>query len=239
MWPFLNRILDFLFPFCCVSCENEGQVLCKSCFLSLNMRDLAVCPGCIEESSFGVLCQNCSSLEAWKYGLDVLWSMFTYEKGGAIAKLLHLYKYEGLQAYGDSLQNLLSRTFNVQIPRTIALNIDLITWVPLTNSKRSKRGFNQSEAFANTLQYPEKLVKLLYKTKENAPQMSLDKAARITNVLGAYAVIPQQKHQLIGKKVLLVDDVATTLSTLNECAKALKLSGADEVYGLVLARQGV
>ena len=105
--------------------------------------------------------------------------------------------------------------------------------------KRLKwRGFNQSEEIGKELA---KFLKIpltndvLYKTRETPPQMELVAEARKENIREAFLV--KNKEKITAKKILLIDDVYTTGSTMNECARVLKDSGAKEVWGVAVARE--
>ncbi len=107
---------------------------------------------------------------------------------------------------------------------------DYVTSVPLNTMSLRKRGFNQSELLAKSLAtrigvpYQPLLVKL-FATPAQKQQTRIRRAA---NLLGAFDVIDERS--LINKTVLLVDDLHTTGATLHECAKMLKIYGAEQVY---------
>ena len=114
--------------------------------------------------------------------------------------------------------------------------VDVVTWTPLSRRRKKKRGFDQAELLARTaageLGLPAR--KLLEKEKDNGPQSHLeDEAARRANVQGVYRLTGED---LSGLRVLLVDDVVTTGSTMGECARLLLEGGASEVWGLTLAQ---
>jgi len=119
-------------------------------------------------------------------------------------------------------------------------NFDIITSVPLTNKRLRSRKYNQSAILAQEL--ARKLNKkcnnlLLKKTKETKVQAGLSKKDRQKNLKNAFKVNPRYKEQLTAKNILIIDDVYTTGSTLNECARTLKREGfTGKIYGLVLAR---
>ena len=111
--------------------------------------------------------------------------------------------------------------------------------VPLFKRKLKKRGFNQAEEIAKELSRVLKIPLIsdnLIKTKETPPQVNLSEKEREENLKNAFfcknpALIKQ-------KKIFLIDDVYTTGSTMEECAKTLKQSGAKEIWGIVVAREG-
>lgn len=110
---------------------------------------------------------------------------------------------------------------------------DLVTAVPLHGRERRERGFNQAQmlgqALAKRLRVP--YASVLTKVTPTAPQKELKAVQRSGNLLGVFDVC----GDVNGRTILLVDDVITTGSTLNECAKMLKIFGAEEVYAVTAA----
>ena len=103
---------------------------------------------------------------------------------------------------------------------------DIIVIVPISKQRKKERGYNQSELIAREISKITKVPiaqKILYKTKNNVPQSSLNKKQREENAKGVYKAKNTQK--VINKKILLIDDIYTTGNTLNECAYALKQIG--------------
>ena len=103
---------------------------------------------------------------------------------------------------------------------------DIIIVVPLSRKRKLKRGYNQSQLIAkcisNILQI-EIQNGILYKTKDILPQSTLNKEERIQNIKGVYSA--KNIDNIKNKKILLVDDIYTTGSTLNECCKVFAKSG--------------
>ncbi len=103
---------------------------------------------------------------------------------------------------------------------------DIIIVVPVSNKRKKERGYNQSELIAKEIS---KIIKvpiaknILYKIKNTVPQSSLNKEQREQNAKGVYMIKNQQK--IINKKILLIDDIYTTGSTINECAKVIVQQG--------------
>lgn len=115
---------------------------------------------------------------------------------------------------------------------------DIIIPVPISKKRKTQRGYNQSELIIKECARLDKTItvckEVLYKIKDTKPQSTLDKEQRKINIQGAYKV--QNSNIINNKKVLLFDDIYTTGSTLEECAKALKKSGAYEVSVLTFAK---
>lgn len=113
---------------------------------------------------------------------------------------------------------------------------DLIAWVPVSRWRKLKRGYDQVELIADALckelQVPP--TACLKKIRHNPPQSSIASAAqRRANVLGVYKV--PNPDAVLGKRILLLDDIITTGATISECAKTLMAAGAKEVYGVAVA----
>ena len=103
---------------------------------------------------------------------------------------------------------------------------DIIIVVPISKRRKSDRGYNQSELIAREISKIIKVPiakKILYKSKNTVPQSSLNKKQREENAKGAYKA--KKDVKLYDKKILLIDDIYTTGSTLNECAKCLMKIG--------------
>ncbi len=120
------------------------------------------------------------------------------------------------------------------VPPALALGrADLVAWVPSTRRSEAERGFNPAEELARHLARLLHLRArpLLRKARDTADQAGLSRAARRANLSGAFAAAAR-----IPARVLLVDDVMTTGTTVDECAGALKASGAKRVNVVTFAR---
>ncbi|HET7058270.1 MAG TPA: phosphoribosyltransferase family protein [Nitrospiraceae bacterium] len=117
------------------------------------------------------------------------------------------------------------------------ISIDVIIPVPLHPTRLRDREYNQSLLLADRLSRA-RHVPLSYdnlvRTRETAPQTDLSRAVRLKNLRRAFAV--RRPEDVAGKCVLLIDDVFTTGTTVNECAKTLRKAGTSEVYVCTLAR---
>jgi len=109
--------------------------------------------------------------------------------------------------------------------------------IPLNEKRLRWRGFNQAEEIAKELSQFFKIPLVrncLLRIKNNQPQVELKEMARKNNIKNVFSC--QNQKEIMGKKILLVDDVYTTGATMEEAAKVLKGSGAKEVLGVVIAR---
>ena len=123
-------------------------------------------------------------------------------------------------------------------PREILWETDYILAVPLHKKRLRWRGFNQAEYLAKRVADHFGLIfrdDIIIRQKYTPPQVKIrDYKERAKNIKGAFKCL--SPRSIKNKKIILIDDVCTTLSTLGECAKVLKKAGAKEVWGLVLAR---
>ncbi len=115
---------------------------------------------------------------------------------------------------------------------------DIIIPVPISKKRKKQRGYNQSELIIKECTKLDESINvymnILYKTKNTKPQSTLNKEQRKMNLQGAYEV--KNSNHITNKKVLLFDDIYTTGSTLEECAKVLRQAGAFEISVLTLAK---
>ncbi|MFN7919022.1 MAG: ComF family protein [Bryobacteraceae bacterium] len=161
-------------------------------------------------------------------GFDAAYTYGGYE--GALRRLIHVFKYDGVTTLAEPLGRLLARA----LPRDI--EFDLVVPAPMHWRRRWSRGFNQAELLAREIGRRISVpVKPALRRGRNTPsQAGLTSAARRRNLAGAFRVSDPKK--VAGKHVLLVDDVLTTGTTAAVCARALKRAGAARVTVLTLAR---
>lgn len=119
----------------------------------------------------------------------------------------------------------------------LADGIDLIVPIPLTKKKLNERGYNHTELMAKELRFMLNVPyeNVLVKMRDTDEQKSLHEAERRENMKGVFAVSPKASD-IAGKRILLIDDVCTTGSTLSEAAKTLKDGGAGKVYAASFAK---
>lgn len=233
-----NIVLDTIFPVSCISCDKPGVWLCENCLNKVFLKTEQVCPYCeIKITPNGHTCFDCKK----KFSLDGLLVSASY-KDKIISSAIHLYKYRFIEDFSRVLGNIMLRAI-----RNSELSLpDIIIPIPLHEKRLRWRGFNQSELIANYIK--ERIApglpipvenNLLERFRHTNPQMEIkNQAQRKKNIKKAFKV-PKNKLNLIkNRRILLVDDVATTGATIFECAKTLKKLGASEVFAAVIARQG-
>lgn len=162
-------------------------------------------------------------------GFDEVFSAGVYD--GALRKLIHLFKFEGVRPLARPLAGFLRQA----LPRE--RRFDVIVPMPLHWRRRWSRGFNQSQLLAREIgrRWNVPVRKLVRRKRATAPQAGLTSAQRRKNVQGAFEA--KKRARLQGMSVLLIDDVLTTGATASACARALKRAGAAHVSLLTLARR--
>jgi ComF family protein len=217
MWIKLKTfLLDVFFPKSCLNCGREGDYLCQDC------QGMLALSGFHEKPSVP--------------HLEDLYFPLSYQNP-LFKTLLHQFKYEPfLRELSRTLTDLIIAHFQL-LDNQIKLQDAVLLAVPLHKKRLKWRGFNQAEEIARELSRFLNIPLLqgcLSRTKETRPQVELNEEERKENVKGIFEVT--NKELLKDKKILLVDDVCTTGTTLSECAKALREAGAREVIGVTLAR---
>lgn len=153
-------------------------------------------------------------------GIDNTFVLARYE--GIIAQAIKEIKYRGTFAISQELAEMFPK---------LNFSFDYLVPVPLAPKRLVERGFNQAEKLARALKLAP-VANTLTRTRETKPQFDLKISGRRQNVENAFAT----KYDCSGFRVCLVDDVATTGSTLSECAKVLRKAGARKVYAICIAR---
>lgn len=178
-----------------------------------------------------VFCGPCAaSVEPASQGGDVV-APFLY--GGAVARAITRFKYEGRADLARPLSDLLARC----VGQVGAGPDDVTVPVPLHPNRLTERGFNQAALLARAFARrsgARVAPRALERLRDTAQQASLDRVARASNVMDAFRV--RTPSVVAGRHVVLVDDVCTTGATLDACARALGDAGAARVTRAVLAR---
>jgi len=156
------------------------------------------------------------------------WAVFE----SPIQNALHTIKYRrNISGFGDTLALQM-----VEFVRSLHLKLDLMIPIPLGRKRLRERGYNQVALVARPLAYEldlEYAPKAVWKSRETRTQVGLTISQRRENVSNAYQADPSVVAR---KSILLMDDVATTGSTISACTDALLSAGAQEIYALTIAR---
>lgn len=235
-----SSLIETFFPFFCFGCQKEGSCLCSDCRTVLEVAEHIYClceknPLRLPPESKNGKCQKCrnKALSGLRFALS-------YKERALTRMLIRNFKYEPfVKILAKTLAELIAEHFAKAEKNIYEFwQGGILVPVPLEKRKMKWRGYNQSEELAKELSFlfATPLVgDVLIKTRETPPQMELTKEERERNLAGVFAV--QNKEEIKGKKVFLVDDVYTTGSTMEECARALRQSDAKSVWGIAVARE--
>ena len=210
-----SALLDILFPPRCVFCrrflKSGRELICDACSRSLPYTER----GGEKTGEFFSVCV----------------APLYYE--GDVRESLLRFKFKDATGYSKAYGKLLADC----IKENLAGRYDLISWVPLSRKRLKERGYDQAMllALAAALELDDVAVSTLEKPVEAEKQSQMGSAEmRRANISGAYSAVDPELVD--GKRILLIDDIVTTGSTLSECAKTLLAAGASEVLCAAVAR---
>jgi len=240
-WPWFCRLrgavgaaadglVAVLYPFECVSCGRSlpaRGILCEACVpepAEGGEDRCSVCGAPVADRLID-LCLVCGTRER---GFDRLVALGSYD--GCWGELVRKLKFEREIAVGRWLSEQLAEAAR---RASIEDDLDVVTYVPMTPGERRRRGFNQAQVLARgvaaELGLP--LRRSLVKRRRTRPQTMLPAKERRGNLQDAFRAVPSKCA-----RALLIDDISTTGSTAEECARALRQAGFSSVRVLVVAR---
>ena len=221
-----DHILNLLFPVTCVNChapvqERKWGGACPECWSSLIPLVPPFCAKCGEPApAIEGLCGPCMTGE---HLFDFARSALLFTR--TLREIIHHLKYSDRVSLANPLGNILKECLDRE-----TFTGDLVVPVPLHRSRERQRGFNQAELIAARLGRP-MATRLLRRRKDTPSQTGLTRNERKRNLASAFEVRGKVKGT-----VIVVDDVYTTGSTMNEIARTLKRAGAGRVEVLTVAR---
>ena len=213
----LNDFLSLVFP-----------KVCHACGKSLLKKEDCICTHCLyhlPKTNFHLYADNPVVKLFWgRTPIASASSMYSFSKGGKVQQLIHQLKYRGKKEIGISL----GKHYGIELKKSpLFSSANVVMPVPLHRKKMKKRGYNQSETFAQGIAQSmdiESPANVLLRKFSSDTQTRKSRFARWKNVEEIFCVVAPEK--LEGKHVLLVDDVVTTGSTLEACAnKILEVPG--------------
>ncbi len=232
-------LLHTIFPTNCATCsdflwDDPIPFFCRRCWSQISPIPSPVCPRCARPfASSSALSHSpnheCGKCRRRSPSYNHARTPYAYQS--PLKEAIVLLKHKGKTQLAPLLAQLMAQTG----PPVVI--IDAIVAVPLHPTRLRKREFNQSLLLARSLgkrwNLPV-LTNVLLRTKLTPPQTSLSRRARLTNLRKCFAV--KRPDVIEGKNILVVDDVFTTGTTVNECAKTLRKAGAQSVHVQTLAR---
>lgn len=236
----LNAILNILLPPRCIKCGKilaGKNGLCAECFGKIRFISAPLCHRCgrpfLSDNNLKFraiqYCGEC--LRKKRFLFEMMRSAFIYDDESK--NLILDLKFRDKTGYAETLSGLLYSA-GADIWKE---NPDLIIPVPIHRLRLLQRRYNQSALLADFLAHKTQIptdCRSLIRCRNTVPQVQLSGKARRNNLKQAFEVMKPQNIK--GRKIVLIDDVSTTGSTLNECAKVLHKAGAAKIYALTLAR---
>ncbi|MDP2586379.1 MAG: ComF family protein [Candidatus Komeilibacteria bacterium] len=221
----IDFILTLIFPIECLGCNKEDIYLCDECLAKIKIYDQ---PPVFEHPL--------THLNGIIYATDY--------KQKLLQQIIHNFKFRYIKELAEPLAKILAEFWtnyinSVETRNCASLQNDkpIIIPVPLNKKRLLERGFNQAELiakiFASQFNYP-LFSNAIIRSKNTPHQVGLNKKERLTNVKNSFAITDPELIK--DRIVILIDDVVTTGSTLEEIAKTLKQAGAKDAWGLTVAK---
>ena len=232
-------LVNLFYPALCRGCGKKStkwnQNICTSCLKRIKKRLPPFCAKCgkqiagdPEEQNVCVDCKNDSIY------FDRALSVFRYE--GLLKDLIHDFKYKKMTSLSEELVAIASGFIE---EHNVGKKSDLVLSIPMHRKRFLEREVNTSDILAKSMA---KKLNIPYssgalkKIKNTSPQSRLSRAQRIDNITYSFSIPEKRIDEIRHKNILLVDDLFTTGSTVNECAKMLKESGSGLIEIITLAR---
>lgn len=229
-----NFLLDLLFPPRCAVCGElltlAERELCAACAEHIPYLSGDTCPHCGGRSADGGICSYCMK----SYAFERAYAAFSY---ALLRRTIHLFKYSGSIPLGRVMGDLLA-DYVLQFYPQLLQEVDVMLAVPLHAERQRQRGFNQTHILCERLAARTGLSfseSGLERKRDTVAQSFLSVQERRQNVRDAFRATADFSE----KRVLLVDDIFTTGTTCQECARELYRAGAAEVIVLCLSAAGV
>lgn len=232
----LRALATLFYPPLCVVCAvpvGSAEYLCGDCSDKAPRIKPPFCATCSEPFPGSITetfsCANCAHRV-----LHFSSAVAAYRSRGIVRKLIHEFKYGHQVHLRHPVADWLVETLDD--PRLQGRRFDAVIPVPLHPARKRERGFNQAELLAEALSKRANLPlrNALERIRYTTTQTAFDRSERMENLHNAFRL--RKKADVRGCRVLLIDDVLTTGSTLSECARVLKAGGAISVHAATAAR---
>ena len=231
-----EALLSLLYPPHCANCQcatAAGEHLCEECRGTARRITPPFCHTCSQPFDGKVrgafVCANCTGRE-----FHFECAVAAYRSNNVVREFIHRFKYDRhfylrhplAEWLGDALED----------ERITVRPFDFLVPVPLHSARERDREFNQADVLAALLAERAKVpvLRCLERTRYTTTQTKLDREERMENLRGAFRV--RQTPAVLNRHLLIVDDVLTTGSTVDECARVLRLAGAASVRVVTVAR---
>ncbi len=237
-FKFLSLVLDIVFPPKCIFCNCIMPIRTKIC----------ICESCEEEVPFikGKVCNKCGQpmeasaqsdmcLDCRRNPHEYIQGISVLEYKGKVKHTIVRLKFYGKKKYAEALGSIVANKIK-------SMNnwpsFDLIVYTPLHKTSYTKRGYNQAGLIAGTISKEMGVdigKDVLLKIRKTKSQNKLTRAQRLINIKNAFSVNNRALDLVKDACILLVDDVYTTGTTVDECTRTLKKAGANKVFVVTAA----
>lgn len=220
----LDNVVAIIAPFSCIVCSRKGYSLCPSCQESSLERVVSRCFRCHKSTLQHQVCTSCKQATS----LDHVWVTSLYR--GIAKDIVETLKFERARAVSADIAHMMSESMPILDPQTIVCH------VPTTHTRIRQRGYDQSALIAKKLAHYKKLSynSHLCCRAVSSRQVGAGRIDRFKQAEVAYAINPS--YDIVGKHILVVDDITTSGATLQSIAKLLKKAGARHVDAAVFAQ---
>ncbi|HJV47502.1 MAG TPA: ComF family protein [Bacillota bacterium] len=225
------NVLNLLFPLPlkCGFCDRREYKngMCKQCMKEIEEIKGNICERCGRPLETMSICVDCHRRKDTYFVCNR--SAVRYNE--KMKSMISLYKYRGQEKLVLSFARLLEQAYRKYYNH---ISFDCLTYVPIHEQRLKERGFNQAQqmAFYLSLRIKIPVKRLLIRTRYADKQSKKQRQDRINALTNSFELHPYQAPL---KRVLLIDDIYTTGSTVNECAKILVNEGI-QVYSLTVGR---
>ncbi len=232
IYDVVNLTLDIIYPRRCPMCDGiifPGKLIHNDCEKKIKYIRGNCCIKCgkrLKKSENQEYCDDCANV---RHRFIRNFPIFQYR---SVSGSIYKFKYLGRREYCDFYACAARKYLGNKIKR---LGVDAIIPVPMYKDKQYKRGYNQAEVFAFSLS--RKLEIPVYKdvivrSRDTRPMKELDVRGRRNNLKKAFNIV---RNDVKFKCILIIDDIYTTGSTIDEIAHEFQMAGVREVYSMTLA----
>jgi len=237
MGTYWEIALDILLPRACAHCRADlGRAdgpLCSDCRAALPPPPEPACVRCAgRRGGPSPFCADCAGR---RFACRLIRAAAAHR--GSAASLVHAFKFRGCRPAAKAAGRTMAAALTLHPELS---GFDALAAVPIHPRRERERGYNQAEILAREIAAATglPLLGVLERARAAAPAWRLGRALRRAELSGAYAPLAGAAALVAGKRILLIDDVAATGTTLEECAAALRAAGAADAAGYAFARAG-
>jgi competence protein ComFC len=231
-----QNILHFFFRSHCLSCgktlDGSNILICGRCvshLKSIQEQSEGICPKCCGRL-YNSAAKDCFQCSYYNFDFEKNTSIYYY-KEPVLKELMHLFKFESNRRAGERLASLLKEKITAFLNTNA---FDIIISTPVSSESFRKRGYNQVEFILEKCGIP--FLSILKRKTGSPHQMELSAQERRVTIRGQYVMNKNAVQCIENKSILLIDDIFTTGSTLNEISGLLKRNKASSVSALTFFR---